>query len=134
MSEGPKMLWEQLKGKKVKTNDGQDLGEIKELTPEYVRLEKGIVSKEKFWIPKYVVDAYDGKALWLLVSGDDIAKGYSYTSQPAKEQYVREFETFRSTPHGKKAVYLPDFEQNIRVTEERAGTQGEGYRNIRDLE
>ena len=124
MSEGPKILWEQLEGKKVKTSGGQDLGEIKEVTPEYMRLEKGIVGKDKFWIPKYVADAYDGKALWLLVSSDDVAKGYSYTTQPAREQHVREFETFRST-YGKKAAYLPDFEQNIRVTEEGAGAQGE---------
>jgi hypothetical protein len=136
MSDGPTILWEQLKGKKVKTNDGQDLGEIKEVTQDYVRLEKGVVDKDKFWIPKYVANAYDGKVLWLLVSSDDIAKGYSYTTQPAREQYVRDFETFRSTPYGQKATYLPDFEQNIRVTGERAGIQEEdaGYTNIRDID
>jgi hypothetical protein len=70
--------------------------------------------------------------LWLLVSSDDIAKGHSYTTHPARDQYSREFETFRATPYGQKATCLPDFDQNIRVTEERAGRQ-EGYRNITDL-
>ena len=128
--EGPTILWEQLKGKKVKTNDGKDLGEIKEVSENYVRLEKGIVNKDKYWVPKYVADAYDGKVLWLLVSSDDIAKGYSYTTSPAKEQYAQEFETFRATPYGQKATYLPDFDQKIRLTEERA----QDYRNIRDLD
>jgi hypothetical protein len=72
-------LWEQLKGKKVKTNDGHDVGEIKEITQNSIRLEKGIVNKDKPWIPKYLADAYDGKVLWLVISNDDLAKGYSYT-------------------------------------------------------
>ena len=46
-NEGPRILWEQLKGKKVKTNDGQDVGEIKEITQNSIRLEKGIVNKDK---------------------------------------------------------------------------------------
>lgn len=133
MTEGPTILWQQLKDKKVKTNDGKDLGEIKEVTEGYLRLEKGLVNKDKYWIPKYVADAYDGKVLWLLVSSDDIAKGFSYSTQPAGEQYTQEFETFRATPYGQKATYLPDFDQKIRMTEERAGRQ-EDYKNIRDLD
>jgi hypothetical protein len=129
MSEGPTILWEQLKGKKVKTNDGKDLGEVKEVSENYVRLEKGVVNKDKYWVPKYVADAYDGKVLWLLVSSDDVARGYSYTTEPASGQYTQDFQTFRATPYGQKATYLPDFDQKIRMTEERA----QDYKNIRDL-
>ena len=46
-NEGPRILWEQLKGKKVKTNDGHDVGEIKGITQNSIRLEKGIVNKDK---------------------------------------------------------------------------------------
>src|SRR5947209_3636697 len=52
---GPSTLWKTLKGKDVKTNDGQDIGEIKEVSENYLLLEKGKVRKQKFWIPKYVV-------------------------------------------------------------------------------
>ena len=68
--EGPTVLWTMLKGKKVKSNDGKDVGKIKEVSQNFLRLEKGTVKKDKFWIPKYVADAYDGKALWLFVSKD----------------------------------------------------------------
>jgi hypothetical protein len=64
--EGPTVLWGMLKGKNVKTNDGKELGEINEITDNFLRLQKGTVSKKKFWIPKYTADAYDGKVLWLL--------------------------------------------------------------------
>jgi hypothetical protein len=74
-NEGPRILWEQLKGKKVKTNDGHGVGEIKEIAQNYIRLEKGIVNKDKSWVPKYLVDAYDGKVLWLVISNDDLQGG-----------------------------------------------------------
>ena len=136
--EGPRILWEQLKGKKVKTNDGHDLGEIKEVAQNYIRLEKGVVNKDKLWIPKYLADAYDGKVLWLIVSNDDLAKGYSYMTQPTREQYIQDFEAFKATPNGQRAIHLPDFEQNIRTTEERktatSTSSGDEYKHIRDLE
>ena len=89
-NEGPRILWEQLKGKKVKTNDGHGGGEIKEIAQNYIRLEKGIVNKDKSWVPKYLVDAYDGKVLWLVISNDDLGRGYSYITEPdAERAYTR---------------------------------------------
>lgn len=137
-NEGPRILWEQLKGKKVKTNYGHDIGEIKEITQNYIRLEKEIVNKDKLWVPKYLVDAYDGKILWLLIGNDDLAKGYSYTTEPDREQHTHDFEAFKATPYGQRAVQLPDFEQNIRMTEERKSdttiSSGNEYKNIQDLD
>ena len=136
--EGPKILWDSLKGKKVKTSDGQELGEIKEIAQNYIYVEKGTFSKEKVWIPKYIADAYDGKVLWLLVTKDDFTKSYVYGEEPPAQQYARDFETFKASPYGKKAVYLPDFEQNIRLTEERteaaAASGQDNYKNIRNVE
>ena len=58
---GPTTLWKNLKGKNLKTNDGKDLGEIKEISENYLHVEKGTIHKERFWIPKYDADAFDGK-------------------------------------------------------------------------
>ena len=59
--EGPTVLWGELKGKKVKSNDGKDLGDIDKISQNYIKLEKGTIKKEKFWVPKYLADAFDGK-------------------------------------------------------------------------
>lgn len=137
-NEGPRILWEQLKGKKVKTNDGHGVGEIKEIAQNYIRLEKGIVNKDKSWVPKYLVDAYDGKVLWLVISNDDLGRGYSYTTEPNAEQHTHDFKAFKATPYGQNAIQLPDFEQNIRMTDERKSNtsigSGDEYKNIRHLE
>ncbi len=44
---GPTILWSMLKGKKVITNDGKDIGEIKDISDNYIRLEKGSIKKDK---------------------------------------------------------------------------------------
>jgi hypothetical protein len=90
-------------------------------------LEKGTVKKDKFWIPKYVADAYDGRTLWLLINEEDILGKYRNGSEspPAGEQYAQDFKTFKTTPYGQEAVYRPESDQNIRVVE--------NYKNIRDL-
>ena len=89
---GPTTLWKTLKGKKVRTNDGKDLGEIKEVSENYLHVEKGTVHKEKFWIPKYVADAFDGKTLWLLMDEEELRgnmDGYTATTRRAVFKRVR---------------------------------------------
>ena len=137
-NEGPTILWESLKGKKVKSNDGEDLGEIKEISQNYIRLEKGTVNKKKYWVPKYVADAYDGDVLWLIISGEDAVKSYAHGEEPPVQQYSRDFEAFRTTPYGQKAVFSPNYNQNIRVIEGRkssvSDTAAKDYKNIRELD
>jgi hypothetical protein len=123
---GPITLWKNLKGKNVKTNDGIDLGEIKEVSENYLHVEKGTIHKERFWIPKYVADAFDGKTLWLLIDKEELRGKYQYGTQPPPgDQYSKEFESFKGTPYGQKAVHAASFNDNIRVVE--------NYKNIRDL-
>jgi hypothetical protein len=122
--EGPTVLWSMLRGKYVKTNDGKELGEIKEISENFLLLQKGTVAKKKFWIPKYTADAYDGKALWLLVTEEELER-YRYGAEPKGDQYVKDLESFRGTPSGQKAEYGTEIDRNIRVVE--------NYKNIREL-
>ena len=69
--DGPTVIWGELKGKKVKSNDGKDLGDIDKLSTNFIKLEKGTIKKDKFWVPKYLADAFDGKTLWLLTSEEE---------------------------------------------------------------
>jgi hypothetical protein len=48
--EGPTILWTMLKGKKVKSNDGKDVGEINEVSQNVLRLEKGTANNGRFCI------------------------------------------------------------------------------------
>ena len=123
---GPTVLWSMLKGKKVITNDGKDIGEIKDISDNYIRLEKGSIKKDKFWIPKYTADAYDGKHLWLLINEEEVHSKHVYGDEsPRGDEYTKGLESFKSLPSGQKGEYSPGFEERIRIIE--------NYKNIRDL-
>jgi hypothetical protein len=129
---GPSVTWDVLKGKKVKTKDGKELGEIKEFSQNYIRVEKGTLRKDSYWVPKYVADAYDGNTLWLLISEEEVLERFKYGEKegefkegPSTEQYTRDLETFRGSPTGKDREYRAYLEKSIRVVE--------NYENIRDF-
>ena len=123
---GPTVLWSMLKGKKVITNDGKDIGEIKDISDNYIRLEKGSIKKDKFWIPKYTADAYDGKHLWLLINEEEVHSKHVYGDEsPRGDEYTKGLESFKSASSGQKGEYSPGFEERIRIIE--------NYKNIRDL-
>jgi len=123
---GPTILWSMLKGKKVITNDGKDIGEIKDISDNYIRLEKGSIKKDKFWIPKYTADAYDGKHLWLLINEEEVHSKHVYGDEsPRGDEYTKGLESFKNSPSGQKGEHSPGFEERIRIIE--------NYKNIRDL-
>ncbi len=115
---GPTILWSMLKGKKVVTNDGKDIGEIKDISDNYIRLEKGTIKKNKFWITKYTADAYDGKHLWLLINEEEVHSKHVYGDEsPRGVEYAKGFESFKSSPSGQKGEYSPGFEERIKIIE-----------------
>lgn len=129
--QGPSIFWSQLKGKKVRGSDGKEIGEIKDISQYYLRVEKGFAGKDKFWIPKFTVDAFDGKNLWLLTAGEEALNKYAYGIEPKPEEFRRDFETFRTSPYGENEVFLPDLDERVKMVEER---NFEEYRNIREPE
>ncbi|MGC2575527.1 MAG: hypothetical protein WA364_28810, partial [Candidatus Nitrosopolaris sp.] len=123
---GPTRIRGTLKGREVKSNDGKDLGKINDVCENYIHVEKGILHKDSFWIPKYVADAYDGKSLWLLIGEEELRGKYQYGKKPPQmNQFTKDFESFKGTPYGQNRDYAFDFYKNIRFVE--------NYKNIRDL-
>lgn len=88
--------------------DDSDFGEVQEIGQHYVLTQKGLVNKEKFYIPKYLVQGYDGDTLWFNSSEDQLT-GWRMDTAPEYEEFSR----FR-TPD------MPsDIETRIPVIEER---------------
>jgi hypothetical protein len=83
------IIWDDLKGKEARgiTKD-VDLGEVQEVGKNFVLTQKGTLSKEKFYIPKYLVNGYDGDTLWFNISEGD-KSGFRRDNAPTYEEYVR---------------------------------------------
>ena len=52
-----------------------DLGEVQEVTGEFIVTQKGTVDKEQYYIPKNLVDHFDGSTVFFTVTEDE-AKQY----------------------------------------------------------
>ena len=66
--------------------DDSDFGEVQEVGQQYVLTQKGMVSKEKFYIPKYLVQGFDGDTLWFNASENDL-HGWKRDSPPDNNEY-----------------------------------------------
>jgi uncharacterized protein (TIGR02271 family) len=68
--------------------DDSDFGEVYEVGPHYVLTQKGVGSKEKFFIPKYLVRGFDGSTLWFNAS-QDLLQIWKRDSPPDYNEYSR---------------------------------------------
>jgi hypothetical protein len=53
--------WNKVIKKEAKSNDNKELGEIQGTEYSCLVVERGLVNKEFFYIPKDLVENYDGK-------------------------------------------------------------------------
>jgi len=52
--------WDEIVKKEARGKNDYDLGEVQDVQPEIVVTKKGIVDKDKFYLPKMLVERYDG--------------------------------------------------------------------------
>lgn len=82
------VIWGDLEGVEARgVTKEVDLGRVKELGKNYVLTEKGTVGKERFYIPKYLVEGYDGRTLWFRVT-EGQKTTFGRDSPPTYEEYV----------------------------------------------
>jgi hypothetical protein len=79
--------WTALEGKDIKGADGADFGEVKEIGRHYIVAEKGLVSKDRFYFPKYLARGFDGKTLFLNIA-DSEKDSFKFDSPPSYEDYA----------------------------------------------
>jgi uncharacterized protein (TIGR02271 family) len=89
--------------------DDSDFGEVQELGQNYVLTQKGTLSKHKYYLPKYLVQGFDGDTLWFNASESDL-EGWKRNSAPDYDEYT----------HYKQSEEIPsDVETRIPLIEER---------------
>lgn len=73
------MPWEDVIGKKVKSIDEHEIGEIKSVFSSFIEVEEGLLRKDRYYIPKYYVEGYDNE--------ENVVT--SLTKENIKEKYQR---------------------------------------------
>lgn len=68
--------WNDVIKKEARGKNDEDLGEVQEVGDTYVLVQKGLINKDKFYIPQSEVESYDGDVLRFRLSEDDIRSKY----------------------------------------------------------
>lgn len=93
--------------------DDSDFGEVQELGQNYVQTQKGMVSKQKYYIPKYLVQGFDGSTLWFNASESDL-EGWKRDSPPDYNDYNR-YKTSEQAPSDAE-TRIPLIEERLNVS------------------
>lgn len=68
--------WSDIIKKEARGKNDEDLGKVQEVGDTYVLVQKGLINKDKFYIPQNEVESYDGEVLRFKLSEDDIRSKY----------------------------------------------------------
>ena len=74
--------WDDVIKKEARGINDEDLGEVQEVGDTYVLVQKGLINKEKYYIPQNEVESYDGNILRFKLSEEEIKDKYLGDSPP----------------------------------------------------
>src|SRR5215203_3679846 len=86
VSESPKMTWDQVIDKEVKTSDKEELGKIKSIGDYFVEVEDGVISKKHYFVPKKYLHEYDGDTVYSSLDKEQIKQKYERDSPPLESE------------------------------------------------
>jgi hypothetical protein len=84
--QSPKMSWDEVMNKEVKTSDKEELGKIKSVGDYFVEVEDGVISKKHYFIPKKYLHEYDGDTVYSTLNKDQIKQKYQRDSPPLESE------------------------------------------------
>jgi|SRR5687768_10604861 len=68
--------WNDVIKKEARGINDEDLGEVQEVQSNYVVVQRGIINKEQFYLPKDQAESYDGTVLNFRISKSDLESRY----------------------------------------------------------
>jgi len=68
--------WDEVIKKEARGIDDADFGEVQLKMGNTVITEKGIADKDRFYLPKSLVDKFDGHTLWFRITEDEANSKY----------------------------------------------------------
>jgi uncharacterized protein (TIGR02271 family) len=89
--------WNDVIKKEARGINNEDFGEVQDIQGQFVLVQKGIVNKEKFYIPKDLVESYDGYVLRFRFSEQELSQ---YYEDPLA---IRDSNSMQETAHEREA-------------------------------
>jgi uncharacterized protein (TIGR02271 family) len=102
--------WSDVIKKEARGRNDEDLGEVQEVVDNYILVQRGMINKDKFYIPRDMVESYDGDVLRFSISEED-----------AKSRFLRDYPPSSSATanEGLTAARKAEETTTVPLTEER---------------
>jgi hypothetical protein len=68
--------WDDVIKKEARGINNADFGEVQLIIGDTVITEKGIADKDRFYLPKSLIDRFDGHNLWFRITQDEANSSY----------------------------------------------------------
>jgi uncharacterized protein (TIGR02271 family) len=127
MSDLKDIDWDDVIKKEARGSDDEDLGEVRETGQDYVLVQKGMINKEKFYIPKNMVESYDGSVLRFNISKEQAKSRFmrdspstanDYSSSSKNMDVTAEEEQDKSNVSQDTSARVPVMEERLNVSKE----------------
>ena len=78
--------WDDVIKKEARGINDEDLGEVQEVTQDYVMVQKGLINKEKLYIPRDLAIGYNGTILIFNITAEEAKTKFLRDSEPVVSQ------------------------------------------------
>jgi uncharacterized protein (TIGR02271 family) len=110
--------------KEARASNDEDLGEVQEVTDGYVLVQRGMINKEKFYIPQDQVESYDGSVLRFTISEDEIKSRYMSDMPPPSQSFTKETSSRVQRSEGQEEeTKVPLTDEKLNVSKENQQSQ-----------
>lgn len=104
--------WNEIVGKEARGKNNIELGQIKAVGQLNVMTQKGALIKETHYLPKYLVEDYNGQIVWFNMSEEQL-KDFEKEQPPVREDYTKYRR--KDMPAGAEAM-IPVMEEKLQVS------------------
>jgi uncharacterized protein (TIGR02271 family) len=126
MSNSNNIDWDDVIKKEARGSDDEDLGEVQETDQDYILVQKGMINKEKFYIPKNLAESYDGNVLRFNLSKEEVKSRYMRDSPASINEYSSSYrdgdaaheEENKSNVSQETDTHIPLIEERLNVSRE----------------
>ena len=117
--------WNDTIKKEARGVNNEDLGEVQEVTDGYVLVQKGLINKEKFYIPLDQAESYDGSVLLFGISEDEIKSRYMSDMPPPPQSFTKDASSRiqRSDGQQEENTKIPLTDEKLDVSKENQESQ-----------
>ena len=131
--------WDDVIKKEARGSGDEDLGEVQEVGGNYVLVQRGIVNKEKFYIPRDLAESYDGDVLRFRISEEDAKSRFLRDSPPptsSESTYERGAPSRREGTEQETTVPITEEKLNVskRTSEQQATIKKEPVTETKTVE